>query len=138
MLSTELNGRRVISPDPIALQSFQDMAKVDKKSTKPAPTSRPNGYSIEKLLNSPSTSSSSFSPPTSSVPLSSSMVLNQFGKSQLPIDLIAQTLWLQHQHLQHKFTSNMTSNLSPFESTNTSLLSTNSPPIRKSFFYKFS
>ena len=134
MLSTELNGRTGLSPEPSTLHNFQMNGKIDKKVVKTAPTSRPNDYTIEKLLNSPSTSSSSFSPPTSSVP---SMVLSQLGKSQLPIDLLAQTIWLQHHHLQHKFSSNASNNLSLFDSTNSSLLSNNSSPIRKFFSIYF-
>jgi hypothetical protein len=116
-----------------AFRPYQINDKSDQKLIKSSTSSssQPNDYTIEKLLNSPSTSSSNASPPARVNQLSSSMVLNQLTKSQLPLDIIAQTLWLQHQHLQQKFNLNG-NNITLFNSGNPSLLQSNSS-IRKFF-----
>lgn len=110
MLTTDVvSGHRELSPDgsafhPFLIDTNDDMS--DKKSVKAVNTSsRANEHTIEKLLNCPSTSSPASSVSaliTSTNPLPSSVVLGQLNKSHLPIDIIAHTLWLQHQHLQHK------------------------------------
>jgi hypothetical protein len=117
-----------------AFRPYQINGKSDQKLIKSSTSSssQPNDYTIEKLLNSPSTSSSNTSPPARVSQLSSSsMVLNQLTKSQLPLDIIAQTLWLQHQHLQQKFNLNG-NNITLLNSGNPSLLQSNSS-IRKFF-----
>lgn len=121
-----------------AFRPYQLNMKSDQKVIKNtiSLTSQPNDHTIEKLLNSPSTSSSTASPPARVNQLSSSMVLSQFAKSQLPLDLIAQTLWLQHQHFQQKFNSNG-NNITLFNSGNSSLLQSTSSPIREFFSFTY-
>jgi len=119
-----------------AFRPYQINTKSDQKANKTttSSTSQPNDYTIEKLLNSPSTSSSTTSPPTRVN--QSSMVLNEFAKSQLPLDIIAQTLWLQHHHFQQKFNLNG-NNITLYNPGNSGLLQSTSSPIRKFGFHLF-